>query len=461
MLRLAVSIAAILSCVGHASAWSLKVPGGVSLRTSAASSRVNVATKEDPSFGELFKFTLTAMPIFVAPTLLSLIDTAFVGKMSADLAAMGPACAVVDSVSGLFVFVSVGATNAAARALDREEARRSATIGVGIGAVLGMAVGSIMLVCGGPSAFQSLPLAQQCSDYVRIRAFSMPAVVALMSAQASCLGAKDSASPARATVLASIVNIAGDALLVPRLGVAGAAWATVACQYVAAFACVKALASKGMIKLPLRPTKKEIKNFFAFGPFMIVLLCKMVTYNQAVLLAATLGPASSAAHQIVYSLSRFCFTLGDSTGATAQAYLPTFPALTPKVIGVSSVVAVVASAIALGAPSSFFTNDPQIAHLMRRIAPAAALGLLMHPIVVGLEGCLLARRDLGWLVRNYCATALASVVATSCFLRYFSFSLLDVWVYLASYQALRFATFLRRIATHSSSNNNKKTLTES
>lgn len=442
--RVVVLAAAVSSMSG---ALGLKSPA-VALRAHASSSRAAAVSsvREEPSFGELFKFTLTAMPIFVAPTLLSLIDTAFVGRLSTDLAAMGPACAVVDSVSGLFVFVSVGATNAAAKAASVEEARRSATIGVGIGAALGVVVGSMMLACG-PSTFQSLPLARQCSDYVRIRAFSMPAVVALMSAQASCLGAKDSASPARATLLASLVNVAGDALLVPSRGVAGAAWATVACQYVAALACVKALASKGMItKIFSRPTAKEIKNFFAFGPFMIVLVCKMITYNQAVLLAAALGSASSAAHQIVYSLSRFCFTLGDSTGATAQSYLPTYPRIARKIVAVSAAVAVVASSLTLAAPSSLFTKDAAVAHLMRHVAPAAALGLLMHPIVVGLEGCLLARKDLGWLVRNYCATAFASVLATSCFLKFISFSLLDVWLYLAAYQALRFATFLTRVA---------------
>ena len=33
-----------------------------------------------PRFGELLKFTVLAMPIYVAPTLLSLIDTAAVGQ---------------------------------------------------------------------------------------------------------------------------------------------------------------------------------------------------------------------------------------------------------------------------------------------------------------------------------------------------------------------------------------------
>ena len=76
-----------------------------------------------------------------------------------------------------------------------------------------------------------------CETYVRIRALSFPFSLALMSAQASCLGAKDSLSPTLATLTASLVNVAGDAALVLgplAMGIAGAAWATVGCQVAAA-----------------------------------------------------------------------------------------------------------------------------------------------------------------------------------------------------------------------------------
>ena len=83
--------------------------------------------------------------------------------------------------------------------------------------------------------------------YVRIRALSFPAALVLMSAQASCLGAKDSASPTLATLLASVVNVVGDAVLVLgplAMGIAGAAWATVGCQFVAAGMLLRTLVRK-------------------------------------------------------------------------------------------------------------------------------------------------------------------------------------------------------------------------
>jgi len=49
--------------------------------------------------------------------------------------------------------------------------------------------------------------------------------------------------------IASIINIIGDYVLVLRLGmgVAGAAWATVACQYVAAACLMRVLVKKGLL----------------------------------------------------------------------------------------------------------------------------------------------------------------------------------------------------------------------
>ncbi|KAJ8603212.1 hypothetical protein CTAYLR_003832 [Chrysophaeum taylorii] len=330
---------------------------------------VRATISEEPTMGKLAAFTLTAIPVFIAPSLLSLIDTAIVGRHSSlELAAMGPACAVVDSISGLFVFVSVGATNAVSSAETLGIARTSASAGAVVATALGTLVGGALAVAASPARFAG-PIAAPCAAYVRIRAVGMPAAVALMSAQASCLGAKDSESPARATLLASVVNVAGDLLLVPSMGIRGAAWATVFCQFAAAATCAKALAKNRLLEFPPKITKSELRKFFAFGGFMVVLLMKILTYNQAVALAAALGPASGAAHQVIYSLSRFCYTLGDTTGATAQAFLPPIikdhnPEMVARVVGkicvTSCVVALASATTAIALPTlapHFFTTD--------------------------------------------------------------------------------------------------------
>lgn len=150
------------------------------------------------------------------------------------------------------------------------------------------------------------------------------------TAQAACLGAKDSLSPTIAVVIAGVVNAALDWFMVIqlRMGIRGAAWATVICQVVAAAVLMRSMLLKGLTSWAYlgrrRPDIQHIRAFFAFGPFMFVLFMKLVTYNQMVLLATRLGPMEAAAHQVMYSLSRFCFTLGDVCSATAQSYVPQF-----------------------------------------------------------------------------------------------------------------------------------------
>ena len=442
------------------------------------------------------------MPMYVSPTLLSLIDTAVVGQVSAiQLAAMGPACAICDAITGMMVFISVGTTNAVSTAVgsgDAHAAKRAASvsvvasfsIGCAIAVLLGLCVGPLVAKLALPSAVAStmartggdmaaVAATQQlwasCVTYVRIRALSFPAALVLMSAQASCLGAKDSRSPTVATLVASSVNLVGDALLVLgplSLGIAGAAWATVGCQLAAAGLLLRTLRRKGLVDAPaLRtaPSRAELRRFFAFGAFILVLLSKQVVYNQAVLLAAVLGTVAGAAHQCLYALFRLCCTLGDVTGATAQAFLPQYyRQLRPggkvvfdaaaargtvrRIVAMTAIVAACNTAITFAVPllrPGLFTTNLEVMRLMRRAAPIAAAGLLMHPSVVGMEGCLLATKDVRWLVSNYVATGALSVLATQLLLRLAPLRrLLDlnaIWWYLAVYQALRFVTFVWRL----------------
>ena len=358
-----------------------------------------------------------------------------------------------------------------------------------------------------------------------------------MSAQAACLGAKDSKSPTIATLVASTVNVVGDAALVLgplSLGIAGAAWATVGCQVVAAGLLLRTLRAKGLVDGPsLRqarpglsavslccpqsapclsappqpplsaaaltsarcdapclgrtcsprpttappraasppqvPSRAELRRFFAFGAFVFVLLSKQLCYNQGVLLATILGTTAGAAHQCLYSLFRLCCTLGDVTGATAQAFLPqyyktdeatgkvSFDASAARgtirrIVGMSAIVAACNTAITFSIPivlPGIFTADRAVVRLMRAAAPIAAAGLLMHPSVVGMEGCLLATREIRWLISIYVATGTLSLLATQLLLKLTPLrrrlDLNAIWLYLAAYQGVRFVTFAWRL----------------
>ena len=70
-----------------------------------------------PTFRECIAFTAPALAIYVAGPLMSLIDAGFVGRRSSfELAALGPAGTISDSMTTLLVFLSVATTDVVARA---------------------------------------------------------------------------------------------------------------------------------------------------------------------------------------------------------------------------------------------------------------------------------------------------------------------------------------------------------
>ena len=70
-----------------------------------------------PTFRECVAFTAPALAIYVAGPLMSLIDAGFVGRRSSfELAALGPAGTISDSMTTLLVFLSVATTDLVARA---------------------------------------------------------------------------------------------------------------------------------------------------------------------------------------------------------------------------------------------------------------------------------------------------------------------------------------------------------
>lgn len=193
-----------------------------------------------------------------------------------------------------------------------------------------------------------------------------------------------------------------------------------------------------------------------------------ITHAQGVLLAAVLGTASGAAHQCLYALFRLCCTIGDVTGATAQAFLPQYyitesngkvafdagaaRGTVERIVVMTGLVAICNTCIAFAVPlltPGLFTTDVEVMRLMRQAGPWAAAGLLMHPSVVGMEGCLLATQDIRFLVSNYLLTGGFSVLATQLMLKLTPLRrVLDlnaIWIYLGTYQAIRFLTFTWRL----------------
>ena len=86
--------------------------------------------------------------------------------------------------------------------------------------------------------------------YLRVRAFAQPALLVSIVAQTSLLAQRDSTSPALSVLLQVVVNASLDVALIVLggAGVVGAAWATVAAQYLGMALLVQRLHARGAVR---------------------------------------------------------------------------------------------------------------------------------------------------------------------------------------------------------------------
>lgn len=219
-----------------------------------------------PSYRRILTFVAATFLIWVSEPLLSLVDSAAVGRYAGktsgttnissvvQLAALGPATTVCDSCIYLTLFLSMAATNKLAKAFAKEDLRKQiqtlshvlgASLAVGalllififfrgeslLAAVIGPA-GATISVETARGAMKSIDLTPEVLraslDYTRIRSVVSPIAVMGMTSQAALLCAQDTRTPALAVLVASVVNIVGDYFFVAKMrwGVRGAAIAT-------------------------------------------------------------------------------------------------------------------------------------------------------------------------------------------------------------------------------------------
>lgn len=267
-----------------------EVPSVNADKVDASSTTTTKSTQyQIPTLSQIVKFALPATAIYLCDPLLSLIDTASVGllaKSTAHQAALSPAIAVVNYSALLLAFLFVGATNFVAQAAaktkvgagtnvgidsddkDKEEKDTAAAgpaqillstlqISLHTGTLLGVVLFALApTLIGLLSGRGSLPpeVFQPAVQYVRIRALGFPAAAVLGSAQAACLGLKDTTTPLLVLGAAAVLNVVGDLSLVgvtssPWLfGAAGAAWATTIGQMAAVGLFLRLLKAKPRAK---------------------------------------------------------------------------------------------------------------------------------------------------------------------------------------------------------------------
>ncbi|SDO11797.1 putative efflux protein, MATE family [Streptomyces sp. cf386] len=274
-----------------------------------------------PAFG-----ALVVEPLFV------MADSAIVGHLgTAQLAGLGVASALLMTAVSVFVFLAYATTAAVARRVgagDLPSAIRQGMDGIWLALLLGAAVIAVVL----PSAPFLVELfgasdtaAPYATTYLRISALGIPAMLVVLAATGVLRGLQDTKTPLYVAVAGFVANAALNVGLVygADLGIAGSAWGTVIAQCGMAGAylvvVVRGAREHGA---SLRPDAAGIRASAQAGvPLLVRTLSLRAILMIATAVAARLGDADIAAHQIILSLwSLLAFAL-DAIAIAGQAII--------------------------------------------------------------------------------------------------------------------------------------------
>jgi putative MATE family efflux protein len=443
-----------------------------------ANNKAPIVAAETPSYRQLLVFTATTVLIWLSEPLLSLVDTTVVGLTQGSdavvqLASLGPATTLLDSLLYLTYFLAIATTNQIAASRATRNTRQlqvttSHTLGVAV--VLGVVLTAVVWLFGqgwllrmaGASATPQLVTC--ATDYACIRAAAaVPAVVGMV-AQSVCLATLDTRTPVIAVASASLCNVVGDVLLAPVLGVRGAALATAASNVVATAILLRAVRRQmatwraqdadttappvPFISWPDRTSLRRLLKLV--GPIFFVICAKICCYSAMTLRCTDFGVTALAAHGIMMRLWFFFGCFGDSVSQTAQSFLPAtfypqpdakkFRTVLVRLLGISAGVGLMnwqLSDAVLQFGGGLFTNNSAILTLMRDNRRFIGTSLLLHPFIMCLEGTVIAARDFATLSATYAVT----LVVHFGILKYFCPSFPAVWRTFFLFQSIRLVNF--------------------
>ncbi|MFD7897785.1 MATE family efflux transporter [Streptomyces sp. NPDC059743] len=281
---------------------------------------------------EILALAVPAFGALVAEPLFVMVDSAIVGHLGTpQLAGLGIAAALLTTAVSIFVFLAYATTAAVARRVgagDLQGAIRQGMDGIWLALLLGAAVIAATL----PTAPWLIDLfgasdtaAPYAITYLRISSLGIPAMLVVLAATGVLRGLQDTRTPLYVAIGGFGANAALNAVLVygAGLGIAGSAWGTAIAQCaMAAVYLVVVVRGARRHGASLRPDSAGIRASAQAGvPLLVRTLSLRAVLMIATAVAAHLGDADVAAHQIILSLwSLMAFAL-DAIAIAGQAII--------------------------------------------------------------------------------------------------------------------------------------------
>ncbi|MFV0259489.1 MAG: MATE family efflux transporter [Acidimicrobiales bacterium] len=387
-----------------------------------------------PHDGEIARLAIPALGTLVAEPLYVLADTAIVGHIGTpELAGLALASTVLLAIHGLMIFLAYGTTAGVARLIGADNpvaAARVSLQGMWLAAALGVAWAAALFLAGNPLlrllGADDPEVLAAAGTYLRVSAVGLPGMLIMLAGAGAFHGRQDTTTPLIVAVGSAALNLVVELVLIPGLGfgIGASALATVVAQTVAAVIyVVRVHGLTRQASLPIRPDPAAMGRLFLAGrALMLRTLALRGTFTVAAAMAARLGPAELAAHQIgLQTWSALALAL-DAVAIAGQA-------LTGRWLGAGDTARARDAArrmieldVAVGAAAGvvvflarepiarIFSEDPAVITAAATVLTLVAVSEPVNGYVFALDGVLIGAGDLRYLGRAMAASAVVFVI---------------------------------------------------
>ncbi|KAA3637436.1 MAG: MATE family efflux transporter [Armatimonadetes bacterium] len=419
------------------------------------------AFRRNPRDRVIAALAIPALGTLAIDPVVTIVDTAWVSRLgTSPLAALAIAGAVFAAVFSVFNFVQVTITPLIAGEIargNRDKAGQIATgsVWIAVGLGIGLGVIFVLLAPAITDLFRPEPdVAADAIAYLRIRFLALPFLLIATVGHGVYRGHQDTRTPLYVAIGMNVINLILDPILIfgLDLGVAGAAWATVIAQAVAAawflllmFGTQKAVLGIGSLRG--RIGSLPIGEVLSAGWPMIVRSMALLGAVTATTFAASrIGTDETAAHQVAMQVWLFLAFVLDSYAIAAQAMVGTDFGINDIVgarklsnrllalglvtgIGLSVILAVTAPLI-----PALFDLEPSVRALLSQVYIFVIVLQPVTALVYVWDGIGIGASAFGYLAASMVAAGVATVVT----LILFGDTLVGVWASVAVLTGVRF-----------------------
>jgi putative MATE family efflux protein len=411
--------------------------------------RLPLAPLRHPYDAEILRLAVPAFGALVAEPLFLLADSAIVGHLGTpELAGLGVAATILGAAVSLSIFLAYGTTAAVARMLgagDRTGAIRRGIDGLWLAGVMGvgLALTGYLTAATLVGWFDVSPeAAHQARIYLRVSLAGIPAALIILAMTGSLRGLQDTRTPLVVAAAANLTNIGLNFGLVYGLGlgIAGSGLGTVISQWSAATAYVLVVTrSARALGVSLKPDWSGIRSgFTASAPLVVRNLALRGVIAMAAAVAARMGSAEIAAHQVAFTVWTTLSLALDAVAIAGQAIVGRYLGagsvdaarqatrrMVEWSVGVGVIFGLIIFACRFALPP-LFSEDVEV---RRQLAGALLVVAVLQPLagwVFALDGVLIGAGDIRYIAVAQALTVLVFFPVAAAVL-YLDLGLTGLW----------------------------------